>query len=202
MSAFSCTARLNDHLKSGRTLFTSLNYRSSRILKELFICPFVFVQSYDDPSNVHEPKPIYYVIDHHGMKDSVSIDQLTMIMRRSLIQRTPNVLRTSSHPNTPDQPNQINRTNYQRHRRQYLQSRYPNKRVLVVPYSSYTAKSAYLAMKGIISDDEKDLLWGGGVGSIVAAIPTGTVWKTYARLLPNGRRFCKFTSACARACGS
>ena len=166
MSAFSCTARLNDHLKSGRTLSTSLNYRSSRIPNELFICPFVFVQSYDDPSNVHEPKPIYYVIDHHGMKDSVSIDQLTLIIRASLIQRTPTVLRTSSHPNTPDQPHQINRTNYQRHRRQYPPSRSLNTQVLAVPYASNTAKPAYLTMNDITSGDKKDPLWGGGLAEL------------------------------------
>ena len=69
-----------------RPVPTLLNYRPSQIPKDLSTCPFVFVRvdsvrkplqpPYDSPFKVLECKPKYFVIGHHGIKDSMSVDRL------------------------------------------------------------------------------------------------------------------------------
>ena len=82
----SYAARLKDHFKYVRPVPTHLNYRLSQTRKDLSTCPFVFVRVvsvrkllqplYDCPFKVLERKPKYYVIDHNGNKDSVSVGRL------------------------------------------------------------------------------------------------------------------------------
>ena len=82
----SFSSRMKSFMRQLQPPDTRQSHRSSQLHKELFTCPYVFVQVdsvckplrplYDGAFKVIERRENYFVIDRHGQHDYVSIDRL------------------------------------------------------------------------------------------------------------------------------